>query len=141
MTKISWLMFAETPESCVGGGTTYLLSLIREKYKVTKIIGGFFVLNDSDLWHKFAVLSYVGGFIVDGGVELTEGACVFNGEGPSGNLRECRHTFWGQEDDGYIFYPDGRLITAAFACLSEFYDNMVENKKAPQGRLEGEENV
>ena len=28
-------------------------------------------------------------------------------------------------DEGYIFYPDGRLISAAFKVLSEWFDDCV----------------
>lgn len=103
------------------------MSLVKQKYKVEPLPGGFFVLDDRTDWICFAVLADVGGYSAEDGSIITEGSCIFYGEGPSGNLRECRHTYWGEEDNhGYIFYLDGRLITAAFRRLSEFFDEMVE---------------
>lgn len=48
--------------------------------------------------------------------------CTFYGSGPTGNLRECRHTYWGE--NGYVFYPHGPTIIAAFKELSKYYDEM-----------------
>lgn len=45
---------------------------------------------------------------------------VFDGEGPSGDLRELRHTDWGK--DGYLFYAPGELIADAFEKLKEWFD-------------------
>jgi hypothetical protein len=48
---------------------------------------------------------------------------VFHGSGPSGALRELRHTFWGEQDNGgYIFYPSAKLITDAFHQLNRWFD-------------------
>lgn len=45
---------------------------------------------------------------------------ILHGDGPAGELRELRHTYWG--DDGYLFYPDVRVIVAAMAALKEWLD-------------------
>jgi hypothetical protein len=37
------------------------------------------------------------------------------GEGILGNLRECRHTYWG--DEGYLFYPSAGQIRAMLDYL------------------------
>jgi hypothetical protein len=50
-------------------------------------------------------------------------SCIFHGTGPTSRLRECRHTWWG--DDGYVFYPDGNIIAAAFLELGKHFDQMV----------------
>lgn len=47
-------------------------------------------------------------------------ARVFHGSGPSGSLRELRHTHWG--DDGYVFYPSAKTIAEAFAHLAKWFD-------------------
>lgn len=47
---------------------------------------------------------------------------LFHGEGPSGNLRELRHTHWGHADDGYLHEPNGALIAAAFEALKRWFD-------------------
>lgn len=47
---------------------------------------------------------------------------LFHGEGPSGTLRELRHTHWGHADDGYLHEPNGALIAAAFEALKPWFD-------------------
>lgn len=47
---------------------------------------------------------------------------LFHGEGPSGTLRELRHTHWGHAGDGYLHEPNGALITAAFEALKRWFD-------------------
>lgn len=102
--KIDWLeSFLNDKDEIV-----YSLDKIPVAYEIREITNGWVVLNWHDeTWLKFAVLE-------------SDGSSVFHGEGPSGSLRECRHTYWGY--DGYIFYPNARLITDAFRVLSEFYD-------------------
>jgi hypothetical protein len=55
---------------------------------------------------------------IDGDLMLWEQ--VFRGCGPSGSLRELRHTWWGE--NGYIYYVNGELITDAFAKLRQWFD-------------------
>ena len=45
---------------------------------------------------------------------------VMHGEGPSGPLREFRHSYWGE--DGYIFYAPRKLIVGALDALKEWFD-------------------
>lgn len=68
---------------------------------------------------------YCGPATVDGeNVDGVKVDIVFHGSGPGGakgvTLRELRHTYWGE--DGYVFYPNGTLIAAAFAALGEWFD-------------------
>lgn len=118
MAKIDWM----TPHKCEVNDIdepVYSLKEARQGNEVKELDGGWFVYNIRDNLHvQFAVfhLSY-------GDDKDTMMSCVFHGTGPSGSLRECRHTWWG-DDEGYVFYPPGRLITQAFQCLSEFFDDM-----------------
>lgn len=73
------------------------------------------------LWIRFAVFASGGSDLDDSNVRMN---CIFHGEGPSGNLRECRHTWWGENSEGYVFYPDGDIICAAFKVLAQWFDNM-----------------
>jgi hypothetical protein len=83
--------------------------------------GGFIILNTKYDHVRFAVMK-----IYSASESGTVIACIFHGEGPSGSLRECRHTWWGEDDnDGYIFYPSGQIICSAFIKLSEFFDDMI----------------
>lgn len=100
----------------------YSLDDARSRYEVRDLPGkGYLVLNwDAErFWLKFAVLSFLSSSGDDTEVEMD---LQFHGEGPTGNLRECRHTYWG--DGGYIFYPSGKVISAGLEALSEFFDDL-----------------
>lgn len=48
---------------------------------------------------------------------------LFHGSGPSGSLRECRHTYWGEVDNaGYIHYPNFATIESALRELRRWFD-------------------
>ena len=47
---------------------------------------------------------------------------LLRGQGPTGYLRECRHTYWGRNGQGYIFYPRGKNIRAALDWLEQHFD-------------------
>lgn len=66
----------------------------------------------------FAVFARVHGPTTDGTIGAFHDV-VFHGEGYAG-LRECRHTWWGE--DGYLYYPDPELISAAFVELRQWFD-------------------
>lgn len=76
-------------------------------------------------WTHVAIFAYVGGPATQNGVEV-EPRCyqrIMHGEGPSGSLRELRHTHWGDPHNaGYIFYPSANLICAAFSALERWFD-------------------
>jgi hypothetical protein len=56
-------------------------------------------------------------------VEPARYSSLFSGCGPSGALRELRHTYWGESDNsGYIHMPNAKLIAAAFAALKRWFD-------------------
>lgn len=52
----------------------------------------------------------------------THVTALFGGNGPSGNLRELRHTYWGRDGDGYCFYLDVDNAVAALSALKEHFD-------------------
>jgi hypothetical protein len=87
------------------------------------------VCEDSEIegssWIEFAVFGFASGPATKDGVEVGPAYYerVFYGGGPSGVLRELRHTYWGNGDGGgYIFYPRGALITDALAKLQRWFD-------------------
>ena len=45
---------------------------------------------------------------------------IMGGEGPGGSLRECRHTYWGEE--GYVHYLNGKHTRAILDWLEKYYD-------------------
>ncbi len=127
MTAISWLPGAREGCSLDKDEVWYALDEIRAGCDVRELNGGWLALIKSETtpgsnWMSFAVLAFAQSEV---GGEDTLVYLVFHGEGPGGpdSLRECRHTYWGE--DGYIFYPNGALITSAFASLAEFFDDIV----------------
>lgn len=125
MAYPDWLEFANRPgESAIP--RAFLISLIEERYKVAVLPGGFLVFKEDGISVSFAVLTDAGGYVATNGETITEGECIFHGDGVAGSLRECRHTRWGVDGSGgYIFNPPGPLIAAAFMRLAEFFDGMV----------------
>ncbi len=101
----------------------YSLDEAREKYEVRDLGADvYLVLNwdEEKIWLKFALFTFHSSEMND---ENTLLSVQFFGEGPANILRECRHTYWG--DDGYLFYPNGSAIAAGFKALSEFFDGLV----------------
>lgn len=89
--------------------------------KIPLARGGLLVLNwnEDGLNLQFAVLRFYQSDLYGKNVLYQ---CLFHGCGPVGNLRECRHTYWG--DGGYIFYLSGELIMDSFKKLSRYYDDL-----------------
>lgn len=106
------------PSIAVDGDEVYDLAQIRSTANRVIDLGGDAVLAMAigPVNVGFAVLDLAYTAEI-GGVKLS---LVFHGEGPSDGLRELRHTYWGE--DGYLFYPDARVITAALAALKEWFD-------------------
>lgn len=130
--KLDWLP-AYDGEALFGNEdeSVYRIEALRDAgLDIRELPGGWLVLKRADekgpsggLWLNFAVLQFHTS--IDEGEFAT---CLFFGDGPGGkkgeSLRECRHTYWGENGDGYIFYPEGKLIIAALRALSEFYDDV-----------------
>jgi hypothetical protein len=86
---------------------------------------GLLAVCEDGIHVEFSVFRFASGpATIDGVVvEPATYEVVFYGGGPSSSLRELRHTYWGQADNGgYIFYPNAKLITAAFAALRRWFD-------------------
>jgi hypothetical protein len=100
----------------------YLLSEIRSKSDLLELCADGYlavlpnVEKDSCLV-VFGVFTHV--YTDDTGEYVST---QFHGYGFSGALRECRHTYWGQ--DGYLFYSNGKVISLAFKELSKYFDEM-----------------
>ena len=57
--------------------------------------------------------------------ESTKMSCIFQGYGFGGaneTLRECRHTYWYPDNQGYGFYMKGKIITEAIKLLGKYFD-------------------
>lgn len=73
----------------------------------------------SDLWLSVGAFEFYSQMM---GEEEIYVQPLFIGEGPSGVLRELRHTTWGPQGDGYLFYPDAMRICTALQFLKKYYD-------------------
>ncbi len=124
MKTIDWLPKPSGLTTC--DEPIYLDSDLKEFTIVPLVKGAILVMKlgteEDGFWHKFAVMDF---YSEEYKTKITDYTCLFHGEGPSGSLRECRHTYWGERGDGYIFYPNGKVIADAFVKLSAFYDEMV----------------
>lgn len=107
-----------------GDTKVYDLAHVRAMaHRVDDLGFGYLAVNIVDGLHvSFVVFRFHCGPATKNGVEVAgeKVQMVFRGSGPSGSLRELRHTHWGE--DGYIFYPDAKLIAAAFDRLAEWFD-------------------
>ena len=85
---------------------------------------GYLLIRKRDeLNVSFALLEFDTGPVSGDTGSKTLYRMIMHGEGPSGNLRECRHTWWGEGDNaGYIFYPNFELISAALRELARWFD-------------------
>lgn len=86
---------------------------------------GLLAVIEEDIHVEVALFRWAGGPATKDGIEVEPAYYerVFHGGGPSGSLRELRHTYWGEPNNsGYIFYPNGALICAAFQHLKRWFD-------------------
>lgn len=90
---------------------------------------GKLLIHIEDTKVDFAVLEWWGGPSTDTKtgevVEPTGYRMAVRGHGFGSPLRECRHTWWGETDNGgYIFYPNFTVIAAAGLALREWFDEI-----------------
>lgn len=119
-----WLKPAESSiGSC--NDQYYSLDKFQTLYEVTELVPGrgWLVVHrpEPEYQTDFAVVQFMQSEV--GGAN-TEVSIVFCGSGTGTVLRECRHTYWGPDGKGYIFYPNGKIIAAAFKELSKYFDDM-----------------
>lgn len=115
---IDWLPHDELDS--MNGEPAYAFEKLSAKFEVIRIHSdGWLVLNwdKEKFWLKFAAMDF---FYSDGDNINLYLKPVFYGDGPTGNLREFRHTYWG--DDGYMFYANKKTIVGALELLSKYYD-------------------
>ena len=102
---------------CCGENHYSLNKIKRCGYKVIELTGGFLILEIGEVTIEFALLESVSQY--DDEIDL---GLIFHGSGTGGNLRECRHTYWNYQEDGYLFYMPLVLIEEAMAELSKHFD-------------------
>jgi hypothetical protein len=91
--------------------------------EVAVIHGGWLLTKTEDGRVSFAVLELEKGESTNCDGVIVAGPTariIIRGVGYIG-LRELRHTWWG-DDDAYIFYPNGKVIAAAFVALGKWFD-------------------
>lgn len=108
-------------------------NIVHDKYRLEDLRETFSVVSEKDgvcfcvnisqsEWVNFAVLEFASSNS-DGTDREYE--CFWYGEGPSGSLRELRHSWFGsspKSDDGYVFYINRSKMNTAFDFLSEYFD-------------------
>jgi hypothetical protein len=123
MTRMIDRLTAE-PDVAIDGNEVYDLAQIHAVADRVIDLGAGAVMAmaiDSEIV-DFAVFGFSYGPTIQDGVSVggVKLYLVLHGDGPAGELRELRHTYWG--DEGYLFYPDVRVIVAAMAALKEWFD-------------------
>lgn len=85
---------------------------------------GFLAVKIHDGLHvEFVVFEYNSATLKEIQADDGQFEIIMHGIGPSGNLRECRHTYWGDSGrNGYLNYPDRKLICGAFEVLARWFD-------------------
>lgn len=120
---MSWLDLPHTKDHCED--PIFKLGMLKEKFTVESLIEDeLWVAHDNKpegedkyCWLNFAF------FESDERESPSDDWAVsllMHGHGPTGILRECRHTYWGR--DGYIFYPNKKHIVAALEWLEKYFD-------------------
>jgi len=117
--EIPWL---KHDEICPMGNDdkAYSLERISKEFEITPLSKSAWLVlnwNEEKYWLKFVVFDF---FYSDADNKNVMLQPVFHGEGTGGALRECRHTWWG--DNGYIFYPNKNTIELALKELSKYFD-------------------
>lgn len=117
---IDWL---EKVDNHNKDGFAYPLDAAKKFEIVDLCCGGKLILNIDENKIDFAVMEFYSSGVNDTNVLLSE---IFHGVGFAGGLRECRHTYWGGDwgGEGYVFYPNGKIIADAFEKLSKYFDDM-----------------
>lgn len=111
-------------EKSDNGFDMYDLDKLKEIFTVEELIPGelWVAYNISDgFWVRFAFFDFLRS---RGGDKEVKVGIFWHGDGPSGALRECRHSFFGAESDnpGYVFYVNRANFNAAFEWLSKYFD-------------------
>ncbi len=123
---IAWLMHLESKDELhpEDNAKCYSLDEIKKTFEVEELTKNCWLVlswGSEKLWLDFAVMEFYYGSADSDEIFVK---CIFHGQGASDNLRECRHTYWGDAGDGYLFYPNGIHIAAAFKALSKYFDDM-----------------
>lgn len=97
----------------------YSLDKAKEKFEVAQVAdrGWVVVKTDGPITIDFAVFEFSHSDADDSNIMMSH---IFHGTGPSGGLRECRHTYWGE--NGYVFFPDAEIISKALEFLKKYFD-------------------
>lgn len=111
----------EAVEKDLNGDKLYLLDKLKEISEVTTVTNNCWlcIQKPDDLTIWFLLVQFVMSDI-DG--SNTKVSIIFEGSGPSGNLREPRHIWWGPDGNGYTFYLPAGAVIKALGRLKEYFD-------------------
>lgn len=99
----------------------YLLDDLKEVFdECTELGKGFWaLLRRSEIWIEVSFVEFASSK-TDGSNTMV--SHVFSSSGPEGSLRECRHSYFGPEAQGYVFYMDFGQMRAALKYMEQFFD-------------------
>ena len=104
--------------------TRYYTAEELKQYESYQIEDGLIVVANRDDWIDFGVMDWHSSAIDGAG---TIYSCLWHGCGPSGSLRELRHSYFGSPSSescmtGYIFYLNRKQMIDAMNVLLNYFD-------------------
>ena len=108
----------EVPEN---GDKTFSLDELREVSDIIPLTDNCWLCihKMDELQVEFLLCQFSSSNIDDTNVRVST---IFEGCGPSGNLRELRHIHWGPDGGGYTFYLPGNAVIEALEKLKTYFD-------------------
>lgn len=97
----------------------YLFDALKDKFNHVVFGGNLFIYHIEDIWMNFAFFELNGSQIEDGVEINSTGRLFWYGDGPTGNLRELRHSYFPE----YVFYASPVFIKDCCDIILEYFDN------------------
>lgn len=121
LTRVKLLEGLEHTFDHLGDACYSITELKKPNFNLEALNEDFLVLSRKDEhdWLEFCFLE-VNSRELPYSEDSTLCTVLWHGEGPSGSMRECRHSYIGE--DGYVFYVSKKNFTAALEWLERHYD-------------------
>lgn len=84
---------------------------------------GYFLIREDGIKLEFALAEFSSSDLEEKDVTIS---FIFHGYGYTGNLKECRHIWWGENTrspDGYCYYLDRSLVRKAMDELDKYFND------------------
>lgn len=104
------------------GATVYRVSEQSATHRIDLGHDAWLLVREDGIHVEFAVFLLHTGGASDGTPD--HHTRLLYGSGPSANLRECRHIWWGEPgDSGYTFYLNFEIVEAALRELRRWFNS------------------